>query len=265
MLLAVERKRKRPKLIVEKESTPLTSEAELEHWAILESGVLAVKTQLSVVGSDGKHRPTFFDHHNNRLVCKHGWAAARVCAFNTDPSSKPSWTTCDCASACGLSYAKTAPHVAEVAKLNPPAYHDVLKTTPAVKLETGLKAFRLPGVLDKRGNGVFRVIGDPITTLRCKHGNSTRELRMDRSQDQHDAAHLITEAIRRYTRSRRTAAARIRALILMRAYYTEGRWRRRGRKMPRIKCQCTPMNTPRHVLQFHRAKVPNRCEIVSKN
>ena len=80
MVHVVERKRKRSKLVEER--TPPTSDAEADaSWTILESGVLAVQTTLNVIGIDGAHRPVFYDHHQKRLVCKHGWPANRVCAL----------------------------------------------------------------------------------------------------------------------------------------------------------------------------------------
>ena len=77
MVHVVERKRKRSKLVEER--TPPTSDAEADaSWVILESGVLAVQTSLNVIGIDGAQRPIFYDHHQKRLVCKHGWPANRV-------------------------------------------------------------------------------------------------------------------------------------------------------------------------------------------
>lgn len=261
MVVVVERKRKRSKL--EEEHTPPTSDTETDAaWAILENGVLAVPTSLKVVGADGTQRPIYYDHHQKRQVCKHGWSAGKICAFVADPTLKPSWSSCNCTSACGLSCAKTAPHVAAAAALKPPSYYDVLQRTPAVPLATGLKGHRLPGVFDKLDRPVFRVLGDPVAVLRCQHGNSTTQLRSDRAQDRRDAAHLIAVSLKIHLRARKKAAAAIRAVVVLRALHAAAIHRQRSRlgKVNRIHCSCTPVFPPRHVLQFHAARPARRGE-----
>ena len=274
MVFLVERKRKRSKIEEEPAPpTPPTSDADAEadtaKWAILETGVLAVETSLKVIGIDGTTRPVFFDHHQQRLVCKHGWAAGKVCAFVADSSLKPKWSSCDCTSACGLSCAKTAPHVAAAAAHRPPPYYEVLQRTPSVPLASGLKGYRLPGVFDKLERPVFRVVGDPLTILRCQHGNSTTQLRGDRAQDRRDAAHLIALVWkRRSARAAATAtatAATVYALVVMRALYATaaGRQRVRQGKIGRLRCTCTPVFPPRHVQQLHCGRPPKRSGPIS--
>ena len=265
MVVVVERKRKRSKFVAERpeERTPPTSDAETDaSWAILENGVLAVETSLKVVGANGVQRPIFYDHHQQRLVCKHGFSAGRVCAIVADPSLKPPWSTCDCTSACGLSCAKTAPHVAAAAALTPPSYYDVLQRTPTVPLATGLKGHRLPGVFDKLDRPVFRVLGDPVAVLRCRHGNTTTQLRSDRAQDRRDAAHLIAVSLKIHLHAPEKAAAAIHALVALRAVHAAAVRRQRARqgKVNRVRCSCTPVFPPRHVLQFHAARPTKRGE-----
>ena len=253
MVLLLERKRKRSQFL-EDSHTPPTSDADTDDkWVVLESGALAVQTSLNVVGIHGALRPIYFDHHQQRLVCKHGWAAAKVCAFVANPSQRPQWTSCDCTSACGLSCAKTAPHVVAAAAQTPPSYYDILQRMPAVPLASGLKGYRLPGVFDKLGRPVFRVLGDPLAVLRCQHGNSTTQLRSDRAQDKHDAAHLITVCMKLRLYAPEKAAAAIRTLVVLRTLHVEAARRQRARqgKINRIHCSCTPVFPPRHVLQIH--------------
>ena len=74
-------------------------------WAVLESGVLAVKTSLEVATAEGGRRCIWFDPRTNQLVCPHGWGQYHLCVWNGPRAAdfpKPAWISCDCKSATGL-------------------------------------------------------------------------------------------------------------------------------------------------------------------
>ena len=80
------------------------SVGEALEWRVLESGVLAVKTPLEVVTTEGK-RCIWFEPRKKRLVCPHGWGQYHLGILNgprTADFPKPTWKTCDCKSATGL-------------------------------------------------------------------------------------------------------------------------------------------------------------------
>ena len=81
------------------------SVGEALEWRVLESGVLAVKTPLEVVTTEGKTRCIWFEPRKRRLVCPHGWGQYHLGIWNGPRAAdfpKPAWTTCDCQSATGL-------------------------------------------------------------------------------------------------------------------------------------------------------------------
>ena len=51
-------------------------------WRVLESGVLAVKTPLEVVTTEGKTRCIWFEPRKRRLVCPHGWGQYHLGIWN---------------------------------------------------------------------------------------------------------------------------------------------------------------------------------------
>ena len=78
-------------------------------------------------------------------------------------------------------------------------------------------------------------------------------MRGDRAQDKRDAARLIYLSLKLRRHAPGKAAAGLRALVVLRALYTEAVRRQRSRqgKVNRIRCSCSPIFPPRHVQQIH--------------
>ena len=80
------------------------SVAAVLEWRVLESGVLAIKTPLEVMTTEGS-RCIWFEPRKKRFVCAHGWGQYHLGIWNGPRAAdfhKPTWTTCDCKSATGL-------------------------------------------------------------------------------------------------------------------------------------------------------------------
>ena len=130
-------------------------------WAVLESGVLAVKTPLEVATAEGGMRCIWFDPRTKQLVCPHGWGQYHLGIWNGPRAAdfpKPAWISCDCKSATGLcSRQKRRAEVAPDAP--PPSYYETLVATVGV---TELR----PGLVGARGLAWQQALGTSSGT-RC--------------------------------------------------------------------------------------------------
>ena len=166
-------------------------------WRVLESGVLAVKSPLEVVTTEG-NRSIWFEPRKKRLVCPHGWGQYHLSSWNGPRAAdfpKPTWTTCDCKSATGLCARKKLRE--EVARgAAAPRYYDTLvATVGTTELRAGLFGARVPGVVGGDGGGFFMVKGDAASVLRCHHGQTTHTLSAQARERQRYAAGLVAAAL----------------------------------------------------------------------
>ena len=166
-------------------------------WRVLESGVLAVKTPLEVVTTDGK-RCIWFEPRKRRLVCEHGWGQYHLGIWNGPRAAdfpKPRWTTCDCKTATGLCARKKLRE--EVASDAPaPSYYETLVAAQGTaELRPGLLGVRVPGVVGADGGAFYMVKGDAASVLRCRHGQTTHTLSAQARERQRYAAGLIAAAL----------------------------------------------------------------------
>ena len=166
-------------------------------WRVLESGVLAVKTPLEVVTTDGK-RCIWFEPRKRRLVCEHGWGQYHLGIWNGPRAAdfpRPAWTTCDCKTATGLCARKKLR--GEVASDVPtPNYFETLVAAQGtVELRPGLLGVRVPGVVGADGGAFYMVNGDAASVLRCRHGQTTHTLSAQARERQRYAAGLIAAAL----------------------------------------------------------------------
>ena len=167
-------------------------------WRVLENGVLAVKTPLEVVTTEGKTRCIWFEPRKKRLVCPHGWGQFHLGIWNGPRAAdfpKPTWTTCDCKSATGLCARKKL--CQEVASDTPtPSYYETLVATQGtVELRPGLVGARVPGLVGAVGEAFYMVKGDAASVLRCRHGHTTHTLSAQARERQRYAAGLIVAAL----------------------------------------------------------------------
>ena len=149
-------------------------------WRVLESGVLAVKTPLEVVTTEGK-RCIWFEPRKKRLVCPHGWGQYHLGIWNGPRAAdfpKPTWTTCDCKTATGLCARKKLRE--EVVSDAPaPSYYDTLVAAQGTaELRPGLLGVRVPGVVGADG-GAFYMVDDPPCRTIGPHGNAPCPPRSD--------------------------------------------------------------------------------------
>ena len=166
-------------------------------WRVLESGVLAVKTPLEVVTTEGK-RCIWFEPRKRRLVCPHGWGQYHLGIWNGPRAAdfpRPAWTTCDCKTATGLCARKKLR--GEVASDVPtPNYFETLVAAQGtVELRPGLLGVRVPGVVGADGGAFYMVNGDAASVLRCRHGQTTHTLSAQARERQRYAAGLIAAAL----------------------------------------------------------------------
>ena len=162
-------------------------------WRVLESGVLAVKTPLEVVTTEGKTRCIWFEPRKRRLVCPHGWGQYHLGIWNGPRAAdfpKPAWTTCDCQSATGLcARQKLREEVASDASV--PSYYETLVAARGTEeLRPGLVGARVPGVVGADGGAFYMVKGDAASVLRCRHGQTTHTLGAQTRERQRYAAGL---------------------------------------------------------------------------
>ena len=167
------------------------------HWRVLESGVLAVKTPLEVVTTEG-NRCIWFEPRKKRLVCPHGWGQYHLSSWNGPRAAdfhKPTWTSCDCKSATGLcARKKLREEVASVSAA--PSYYDTLvATVGTTELRVGFFGARVPGVVGTDGGAFYMVKGDAASVLRCRHGHTTHTLSAQTRERQRYATGLVTAAL----------------------------------------------------------------------
>ena len=166
-------------------------------WRVLESGVLAVKTPLEVVTTDGK-RCIWFEPRKKRLVCPHGWGQYHLGVWNGPRAAdfpKPTWTTCDCRSATGLCTRKKLCEGVGSDAPTPSYYETLVAAQGTAELRQGLVGARVPGVVGADGGGFYMVKGDAASVLRCRHGQTTHTLNAQARERQRYAVGLIAAAL----------------------------------------------------------------------
>ena len=166
-------------------------------WRVLESGVLAVKTPLEVVTTEGK-RCIWFEPRKRRLVCEHGWGQYHLGIWNGPRAAdftKPAWTTCDCKSATGLCARKKMREEVASDALAPSYYETLVAAQGTAELRPGLLGVRVPGVVGADSGAFYMVKGDAASVLRCRHGQTTHTLNAQARERQRYAAGLIAAAL----------------------------------------------------------------------
>ena len=190
--------RRHEKVVGSTKRKHMESGGEALEWRVLESGVLAVKTPLEVVTTEGKTRCIWFEPRKRRLVCPHGWGQYHLGIWNGPRAAdfpKPAWTTCDCQSATGLCARKKLR--GEVAADAPtPSYYETLVAARGTEeLRPGLVGARVPGVVGADGAAFYMVKGDAASVLRCRHGQTTHTLGAQTRERQRYAAGLVVAAL----------------------------------------------------------------------
>ena len=224
-------------------------------WRVLESGVLAVKTPLEVVTTEG-NRCIWFEPRKKRLVCPHGWGQYHLSSWNGPRAAdfpKPTWTSCDCKSATGLcARKKMREEVASDAKA--PSYYETLVAAQGTaELRPGLVGARVPGAVGADGGAFYMVKGDAASVLRCRHGQTTHTLGAQARERQRHAAGLVVAALFGHriagkalsgaaslegpSTSRGTRRALVRLVVALRA----AREARRARRGGVVACGCAPV------------------------
>ena len=167
------------------------------HWRVLESGVLAVKTPLEVVTTEG-NRCIWFEPRKKRLVCPHGWGQYHLSSWNGPRATdfpKPTWTSCDCKSATGLCARKKLREEVASGAAAPSYYDTLVATVGTTELRVGFFGARVPGVVGGDGGEFFMVKGDAASVLRCRHGQTTHTLSAQARERQRYAVGLIAAAL----------------------------------------------------------------------
>jgi hypothetical protein len=230
--------------------------AALLEWRVLESGVLAVKTPLEVVTTEG-NRCIWFEPRKKRLVCPHGWGQYHLGIWNGPRAAdfpKPAWTTCQCKSATGLCARKKLRE--EVAPGAPaPSYYETLVAAQGTtELRPGLLGARVPGVVGADGGAFYMVKGDAASVLRCRHGQTTHTLGAQARERQRHAAGLVAAALLGHrvagkalgggatgledtSASRGTRRVLVRLVVVLHA----AREARRARRGGVVACGCAPV------------------------
>ena len=190
--------RRHEKVVGSTKRKHMESAGEALEWRVLESGVLAVKTPLEVVTTEGKTRCIWFEPRKRRLVCPHGWGQYHLGIWNGPRAAdfpKPAWTTCDCQSATGLcARQKLREEVASDASV--PSYYETLVAARGTEeLRPGLVGARVPGVVGADGGAFYMVKGDAASVLRCRHGQTTHTLGAQARERQRYAAGLVVAAL----------------------------------------------------------------------
>ena len=170
-------------------------------WRVLENGVLAVKTPLEVVTTEGKTRCIWFEPRKKRLVCPHGWGQFHLGIWNGPRAAdfpKPTWTTCDCKGATGLCTRKKLCEGVGSGTTTPSYYETLVSTVGTTELRPGLLGARVPGVVGAEGGAFYMVKGDAASVLRCRHGQTTHTLGAQARERQRYAAGLVAAALLGY-------------------------------------------------------------------
>ena len=174
------------------ESVPASLE-----WRVLESGVLAIKTPLEVMTTEGS-RCIWFEPRKKRFVCAHGWGQYHLGIWNGPRAAdfhKPTWTTCDCKSATGLCARKKLREEVAPGAPAPSYYETLVAAVGTTELRPGLLGARVPGVVGTDGGAFYMVKGDAASVLRCRHGQTTHTLSAQARERQHYAAGLVAAAL----------------------------------------------------------------------
>lgn len=232
------------------------SVGEALEWRVLESGVLAVKTPLEVVTTEGK-RCIWFEPRKKRLVCPHGWGQYHLGIWNgprTADFPKPTWTTCDCKSATGLcARKKMREEVASDAPATPSYYETLVAAQGTEELRPGLIGARVPGAVGADGGSFYMVKGDAASVLRCRHGQTTHTLGAQARERQRHAAGLIAAALRGHRIAGKAmggaadpegpSASRTarRVLVALVVALHAARATRRARRGGAVACGCAPV------------------------
>ena len=227
------------------ESVPASLE-----WRVLESGVLAIKTPLEVVTTEG-NRCIWFEPRKKRLVCPHGWGQYHLGIWNGPRAAdfpKPAWTTCQCKSATGLCARKKLREEVAPGAPAPSYYETLVAAVGTVELRPGLLGARVPGVVGADGGAFYMVKGDAASVLRCRHGQTTHTLSAQARERQRYAAGLIAAALfgRRIAGKALRGAARPegsrgtrRVLVRLVVALHATRAARRARRGGAVACGCT--------------------------
>ena len=231
------------------------SVGEALEWRVLESGVLAVKTPLEVVTTEGK-RCIWFEPRKKRLICPHGWGQYHLGIWNGPRAAdfpKPAWTTCDCQSATGLcARQKLREEVASDASV--PSYYETLVAARRTEeLRPGLVGARVPGVVGADGGAFYMVKGDAASVLRCRHGQTTHTLGAQTRERQRYAAGLVAAALLGHRLAGRASGGAVgpedpsasrrvrRVLVGLVVALHAARAARRARRGGVVACGCAPV------------------------
>jgi hypothetical protein len=262
-------------------------------WRVLETGVLATPTSIEVVTACGRRRIWCDPRGGGRLVCEHGWGAYHLSAWNGPRAHrfpKPSWTTCDCRGATGLSGGRRnnakrrrgdcepgevatqsggesgeSDHAALGSSMQPLPYYDVLVGQHGTtELRTDLHGVRVPGVVGTVGEPFYMVKGDATNVLRCRHGHTTNTLTAQERERRRHAASLVVAALLGPGVARKAlgcvagpeAAATSHRMrrVLVRLLQTlhAAREGRRARRGAPLACGCTPVHVKACVVKGRR-------------
>ena len=248
--------RRHEKVVGSTKRKHMESAGESLEWRVLESGVLAVKTPLEVVTTEGKTRCIWFEPRKRRLVCPHGWGQYHLGIWNGPRAAdfpKPAWTTCDCQSATGLcARQKLREEVASDASV--PSYYETLVAARGTEeLRPGLVGARVPGVVGADGGAFYMVKGDAASVLRCRHGQTTHTLGAQTRERQRYAAGLVAAALLGHRLAGRamgggagpedpSASRRARRVLVgLVAALHAARAARRARRGGVVACGCAPV------------------------
>ena len=248
--------RRHEKVVGSTKRKHMESAGEALEWRVLESGVLAVKTPLEVVTTEGKTRCIWFEPRKKRLVCPHGWGQFHLGVWNGPRAAdfpKPAWTTCDCRSATGLCARKRLREEAATDAPTPSYYETLVAAQGTEELRPGLVGARVPGVVGADGGAFYMVKGDAASVLRCRHGQTTHTLGAQARERQRHAAGLIAAALLGHRLAGRamggaagpegpTASLRVRrGLVRLVVMLHAARATRRARRGGAAACGCAPV------------------------
>ena len=222
-------------------------------WRVLESGVLAVKTPLEVVTTEGNRR-IWFEPRKKRLVCPHGWGQYHLSSWNGPRATdfpKPTWTSCDCKSATGLCARKKLREEVASGAAAPSYYDTLVATVGTTELRVGLFGARVPGVVGGDGGKFFMVKGDAPSVLRCHHGQTTHTLSAQARERQRYAVGLVVAALLGHRIAGKALGGAVgssssshgtrRVLVGLTIMLRASREARRARRGGIVACGCAPV------------------------
>ena len=209
-------------------------------WRLLETGILGLATPIHIVEADGTIRQRFYDPFKKRMVCEHGWGYAHVARWASGSAKsqnllkKPKWATCDCKSCLGLE------KVDELVDVNaePPSLMSAIEdAAPAVELRKGLFGHPVPGSFDRSGCPLYKVRGDAVGLLRCRHGQTTNQLQAEMVRRRGYALSLVRTLVRLRSATPQARRAAVCTLSVLSSAAEAGRVRRGKIKS----CRCAPV------------------------